>query len=299
MVIVKCQHSKIEFEAKTKRTKQHPLIASLKSDAHSDGNYSQVLVALDKVAKAGGYETIEEYLSLVDDLLVGKAKAEAEQENSSEQWYQEQEETQREAKTKREAQTLILKNNGYRWAKDYADFDEYEEGEPSVWNLYSPDRRVVTVEQALDEIERGADIVQTELATIIEAGEDGLPYDIILDGKLTEAKERRQQKETAAKDETNRLWKEAKDKIKDRMIEVEAFRYFGFETIFEQHIIPLIHRRIYSDKINGVNCAVIYRYLGGHDFLITEQYYSADPAAAGLAVTEHDRKKSFHKFFGE
>jgi hypothetical protein len=47
-----------------------------------------------------------------------------------------------------------LKKYGYKWQKTYADHDEYEEGEPSVWMLgHSKTNRWVTVDQALKEIE--------------------------------------------------------------------------------------------------------------------------------------------------
>lgn len=69
MVTIKCKHSGIVFEAKTKRTKQHPDIAALKQRANKDGNYREVDNALDAVTKAGGYSTIEKYMQLVNDMV--------------------------------------------------------------------------------------------------------------------------------------------------------------------------------------------------------------------------------------
>lgn len=84
MVTVICQHSGIEFEAHSKQTKQHPLVAELKKESNKKGTYRQVNEALDKVRAEGGYTTIEEYVQRVrqalDEIERGRETVLAEQE---------------------------------------------------------------------------------------------------------------------------------------------------------------------------------------------------------------------------
>lgn len=205
-------------------------------------------------------------------------------------------------KRHRKEQNTFMRQDGYTWSKEYRDHDEYEEGEPSVWVLHSPDNRAVTVGQALDEIERGADIVQDELAKIIETGNGKLPYDIILSGKLADAKTQREQNTKIAKREYREIWETAKNEVKNTMIEVEQFDYDNFEKIFDRlnHETITTHQAIFHGQINDIDCAVIYKYTGGHDYNETKQYYSVDPLAAGIEkIDRNELEASFHKFFGE
>ena len=302
MVTVKCQHSGIEFEAKSKRSKNHPQVSELKNKAANDGNYTEVCQAMDAVQEQGGYETIDEFLAQVQDIVNAKAGRKAERQRKQREFERKAEQARREAKAKREAVNRRLREHGYKWHKEYADFDEYEEGEPSKWVLRSPDSREVTVAQALDEIEHGADAVQDKLAEIVETG-GKLPYDVVLDGKLEEAEAKRKQAEKAAEDAYRSEWETAKDEVKAKMIEVERFDYGGFEAAFDRartkHGARQIER-IHHGQVNGIDCAVIYRYFGGHDFIEIEQFYSANPEQAGLTKIERDElETSWHKYFGE
>jgi hypothetical protein len=142
MVKVKCQHSGIEFEAKTTRTKQHPYVTKLKQDSSvTGGDYRQVIYVLSKIANEGGYATIEEYMSLVFAEL--KAQEEISREHSKrelERYKAHLQET--------DEQNSILKDNGYLWR-----FKMIEQGRQKLFYLTSPDGRTVTVEEALNEIE--------------------------------------------------------------------------------------------------------------------------------------------------
>lgn len=300
--MVKCQHSGIEFEAKSKRSKNHPQVSELKNGAAKDGNYTEVLKAMDTIREQGKYETIDEFLAQVQDIVNVKARRKADRQRKQREFERKAEQAHRDAKAKREATNRHLREHGYKWSKEYADLDEYEEGEPSKWVLRSLDRREVTVAQALDEIERGADAVQDKLAGIIESGGE-LPYDVVLDGKLEEAEAKRKQAEEAEEDAYRMEWEKAKNEIKAGMVEVERFDYDNFEITFDrartQHSARQIER-IHRGKVNGVDCAVIYRYFGGHDFIETEQFYSADPEQANLARIERDELEAgWHRFFGE
>jgi hypothetical protein len=71
----------------------------------------------------------------------------------------------------RAAQNAHLKAHGYHWVKitqDWLDDNDDFDTVPG-WHLYSPDNRDVTVAQALDEIERGRDVVLAEQAAAEQA----------------------------------------------------------------------------------------------------------------------------------
>lgn len=294
MVEVTCKHSDIKFEAKTKRTKQHPKVADFKNEAARVGDYPQAIEALKKATEAGGYETIEEYVQLAQDIMDGKVDEKRAKETARLEAKEKAEKARIEAKRQREATNRHLKENGYVWFKEPVSVTDFHEGEKK-WVLYSPDNRAVTVAQALDEIERGADVVQDELAEIIEnAGE--LPYNVILSGKLAKAEANRKQKQTKARETMDQLWETAKGAVKNEMTEVENFNYDGFEVSFKQN-----NKMIYRGMVNGVECGVIYNYRSyGNDFDIVEQFYSVAPAQAGLKPVEREgMEKSWMKFFGE
>ena len=173
MVTIKCQHSGIEFEAATRRTKQHPLVAEIKNYANKDGSYHEVNNALDAAEKAGGYATIEEYMAKVQAILNGAKERRVELDRKRAEDRKREEAEKIERKRKRQERNAFLKDNGYNWNKveigteedqfpggygaGIGEFSHYE------WQLWSPDGRHVTTEQALDGIERGMDVVLAEI----------------------------------------------------------------------------------------------------------------------------------------
>lgn len=285
---IKCQHSGIEFNAGNKRTKQHPLIAEFKNEsAGRRGDYRLACQALDKAAELGNYETIDEYMAIVTDIYTGtydkKTKAQARREEEE----KEHSKAQREARAKRETQNRHLREHGYRWEKEYNDpayAAGWGEDNSEVWVLLSSDGRAVTVPQALDEIERGAEVVLAEIETAKKAEVEA------------------QEVVEKAEKEYQQTWEDAKDKIKIEMTEVERFDYTDWTITFNRSCYKTITtiEKIFTGQKNNVDCAVIYRYIGGHDFEETEQFYSANPVAAGLTVIERsEMEASFHRFFGE
>lgn len=73
----------------------------------------------------------------------------------------------------RAKQNAHLRAHGYHWVKitqDWLDDNDDFDTVPG-WHLYSPDHRDVTVEQALDEIARGRDVVLAEQKAEAEAAE--------------------------------------------------------------------------------------------------------------------------------
>lgn len=66
MVKVICQYSGIEFEAATKRSKNHPIIAARIDREYKRGDLNAFTAAMENVKRAGGYATIEEFMTRVD-----------------------------------------------------------------------------------------------------------------------------------------------------------------------------------------------------------------------------------------
>lgn len=64
----------------------------------------------------------------------------------------------------RNTKNAFLREHGYKWQKSFTG-DIHQEINAWEWELIAPDGiTVVTVEQAFDEIERGADVVRAEIA---------------------------------------------------------------------------------------------------------------------------------------
>jgi hypothetical protein len=280
MVKVKCQHSGIEFEAATARTKQHPLVAEIKNDSTKKGNYREVNQALANVAKAGGYSTIEEYMSMVKaDLKSQDAKADEAAAKRRE--FAKEEEARKEAlRQKREEQNAVLKANGYKWTKDEVgtegaaaygggsgEFSHY------AWTLWSPDNRVVTVEQAMDEIVRGADVVKAE--KIAKAAQERIEH---------ETQEQAKHEEAAKVSAQEQIYKAIEKEVR-KLAQVEHFSFKRSEFERVADFRPGLYGTSYEilkGEINGVTCYVVAQY-GDMDW---NDYYCADPEAAGLTVKQ-------------
>jgi len=168
MVTVICQHSKLEFEAATRRTKQHPDIANLKAKANKDGNYREVNDALSEATKQGGYTTIDEYMTLVHEIIDGKMRKQRERVNRQAQAQKEYEAERERIRAERRQQNDLLKQNGYRWQKEVVtdeDAHPMDYRESGVyWHLIAPDDLEISKERALEAIERGLEVVRQEIA---------------------------------------------------------------------------------------------------------------------------------------
>lgn len=153
MTTVKCQHSGIEFEAVSTRTKQHPAVAELKASANKNGTYTALMTALETVRTNAEYTTIDEYVDQVNRVMRGeptRKQIARQAEDKKESEYQE-----------RKSQNALLRENGYVWSKEEAEHDASEAG--YIWRLFSPDYREVTVAQALAEIRAAAQIEKDEV----------------------------------------------------------------------------------------------------------------------------------------
>lgn len=290
MITVICDKTGIEFEATSKRQKNHPRVSAFLDEANKDsrryqGSYQaaqQILVDI----KANGMTDIDEAMQYANAAYNawknGEAKPVIRQTVGSIL------RAKKDASRARDEQNAFLRSHGYRWQKDYADFDEYEEGEPSAWNLYSSDGRIVSVAEAYDEINRGVDVVLAERKAVAATIE-----------KL-------QVEHEAAEEAAENAWNEARKVATDGMVEVKRFDYSGFTLAYDydrsnQYIT--MYDRIYAGRINGVDCTVVYGYTGGHDYSERTRYYCADPARAGLTPVKQPEagslSETFRNFFGE
>ncbi len=294
-----CQYTGLEI---ARGRKNHPLVSDFLSEMAGDKHFTRAYsIACRALSDAPQFDTAQQYVDYAR-AEVEKAREKtivAKQRQREED--RELEQRRVEAKRKRQETNRFLRGHGYTWSKEY---DEYEEGEgPSLWILWTPDGRQVSVAQALDEIERGADLVESELAAIVEAGGE-LPYNVVLSGKLEQAAARRKQAKKAKVETKRQAWETAKDGAREGMVVVERFDYAGFETTFNHVSYDTITdiQRIFRGQVNGVDCVVIYRYFGGHDFDETEQFYCADPERAGLVAVAELKPglaATFAEFFGE
>jgi hypothetical protein len=257
MVTITCQESGIEFEAATSRTKQHPKIAVLKAWANKASKYRELNTALAAVRKAGGYETIEQFVSAVEAHMdAAKAKAQ----ELSVIRARDAREAEEAAKATRQRTNDTLKAHGYKWTKVFVyEDDAYE------WVVEAPDGRLLPDEgSALYEIERGGiEAVRAEQA----------------------AQEAAEQAKRAAVEAEADAAIEAIDaahiEISHTCIEVERFDATGFEIT---HRVP--HRgyraldTIRRGTINNVPCYLVIVDTMA-DFDGHYHYYSADPVASG------------------
>lgn len=152
MVTVTCEKTGIQFEAASKRTKNHPRIMTLISDSYRDNCYNEVLAAI-KSGKEQGFTTIEQFEAIVKDAS-DKVRAERDTEFAKE--YQRKREEQ-DAKRQRHFMNRFLFEYGYTWIDlGYPLDEEIDNMRGSVpehdWHLKSKDGRSVSVKQAMQEI---------------------------------------------------------------------------------------------------------------------------------------------------
>lgn len=282
MVTVVCKESGIEFEAASKRTQQHPDVAALKNAANKNGNYREVNEALSAVRKAGGYSTIEEFMVLVGNHINSK-KEEQNRRSIAAAQAREKENAEIEArKEARRKQNEHLKVHGYTWHK-YDVYDVTQEVVGSEWKLISADGRFVSVEQALDEIARGVDVVVAEA----EAKSQEAQAAAITAAEI-EAK--RQADEDATDDAAYAAFDTAVEQVKQKTVRVKAFDFSGFSKAVTMSKVSTTYRRydcIYKGTLNGVLCYVVFTD-SGYDYDGSAAYYSEDATTAGLEMFAPD-----------
>jgi hypothetical protein len=166
MITVTCQYTGIEFEARSKRSKNHPQVSEFLNAANKDSNHyrGSYQAAKDIFAqiKTQNITKIDEAMQ-----LAAQAYEEWKSGDAAPVIRKTQGDLLREKKQyskEREKINSVLRQHGYRWHKedeesmDFAGATAFEStygrGLSYVWTLSAPDGREVTINQALAEIEK-------------------------------------------------------------------------------------------------------------------------------------------------
>lgn len=154
MVTVVCQYTGVEFEASSKRSKNHPKVSAF-LDAAAKDKYNPTAYRTAKEALAAAKD---EGKTDIDEII---QYAQAVVDSANDAAYQRRIEDEQQRKARAERNSL-LRSHGYRWHKedeesmDFAGpnaFGAMYGSASAVWILTAPDGREVTVAQALKEIE--------------------------------------------------------------------------------------------------------------------------------------------------
>lgn len=167
MPTITCQYTSVKFEAKTARTKNHPLVSAFLSELSKERDFSYAL-ALESF-KSNAFETAEEYIAQARQEIKARYEKIASAKQAEREAQKAREQKQAEAKARRDAQNAHLKAHGYVWDTEARYGNEYDERGTEVWVLYDPQGAPISVEQALAEIERGAEVVRAEIEAAKQA----------------------------------------------------------------------------------------------------------------------------------
>jgi hypothetical protein len=159
-MITTCDKTGIQFEADSKRQKNHPRISAFLDEANKDsrryvGSYAAAQQILSDI-KAAGMTDISEAMSYANEACSAWKSGEAKPIiRKTAGWHIRQ---QKDASRQRDAINGILKQHGYRWEKDeVGSEDDFLPGSYGagigefagyVWTLYAPDGRIVGVHEA-------------------------------------------------------------------------------------------------------------------------------------------------------
>ena len=144
-----CERSGLEFVARSSRQTTHPAIRSWIDRASRDGWYRDCLATLEQ-GKQSGISTIEEFVALLgqaEQTWRDLRNAEIAQRNETERQI-------KEAKRQRHITNDLLRGRGYRWHRHENDEEDQDFfNAPAVeYTLWSPDGRVVSVQEAMLEL---------------------------------------------------------------------------------------------------------------------------------------------------
>lgn len=149
MVTITCEKTGIQFEAATRRTKNHPQIMAWLSDAYKNNWLSEAEGTI-REGKIQGWTTIEQF---IEALRHTEQRAKESQHDTTVRENQQKRDAQ-EAKRQRTITNNLLRGRGYTWRKfendeedqDFFNVPAYE------WDLHSPDGRIVSVKEAMLEL---------------------------------------------------------------------------------------------------------------------------------------------------
>lgn len=307
MVTIICQHSGLEVEAESKRTRQHPLIAGFKDRASREDTYREAGQALDEARKRGGYSNIDEYMALVKQIIAelqDKARA---QHDAKAAAYRKDEAAREQIKRERQQRNAHLKAHGYTWHRYEAGTEDSWAGRGSLgggvgefshyeFEMVAPDGTVVSEKQALDEIERGMDVVRSEITAKRQA-EAQRETEVAAEQAQIEQAEREAVAAFDAQVEQIQQENQRVDRIEFPVSQTVRIQWpAGREHSYYRHI-----DNIQRGQLNGVACWRVTVNSGYDDDGYTS-YYCADPVAVGAKVYEappaSDFDDVFSSFFG-
>lgn len=159
-VTVTCQYTGIEFEAASKRSKNHPAVSRLlteaSNDKHNPNRYRLTVNAFAEARKAG-LTDIDEIMTFVNEVVTNGVEAAYRQRKAAAEQQRAQDEARKEAQQRRRDRNALLYRHGYRWIKESEEDRDFHAGfmtDPLIdqWQLIAADGRTVTVQQALEEI---------------------------------------------------------------------------------------------------------------------------------------------------
>jgi hypothetical protein len=149
MVLVTCEKTGIQFEADTRRTKNHPTIMGWLNEAAKDGWYNQALSTI-KQGREQGFTTIEQFadaLRATEESHKCASNAVYAAENARKR-------AEQDARRERATTNAFLRDHAYKWHKFEHDEEDVDLlNLPEVeWTLYSPDNRAVSLKEAMLEL---------------------------------------------------------------------------------------------------------------------------------------------------
>ena len=158
MVTVKCQYTNIEFEAASKRAKNHPAVSAMLAKANIEGTYREAKKAI-AAGVEKGFSAIEEFEVFVSERISSAKNRREESDRVARVATQQRKVERKQRKSEREALNATLQAHGYAWSKvetssEYGEAYHAGWGEADgwEWQLYAPDGRAVTIKQASAEI---------------------------------------------------------------------------------------------------------------------------------------------------
>src|SRR5438270_6601715 len=110
MVKVICEKTGIEFEASSKRTKNHPSIMAVLNEASRDGWYGSALNAL-KAGREQNFTTVEQFINAMRE--AGQSAVAIQHAEIDERVRRERE--AKEARRQRAITNDLLRGRGYHW----------------------------------------------------------------------------------------------------------------------------------------------------------------------------------------
>lgn len=158
MITVTCKYTNEVFEADSKRTTTHPQVRRFLDDTakFNTTGYRAAVDALAEVKSSG--MTLTEKLAYAQAAANGRTAEYNAERAAKAQRDAEDYERRQQRKEARQALNWKLGKHGYRWCMTGGDAEQNdiigtEFGDDREWTLFAADGRIVTVQQALAEIE--------------------------------------------------------------------------------------------------------------------------------------------------